>query len=335
MSTPLKTLQPTFAILILNYNGSRWLHGLYESLRSDGYASKRIYLVDNGSTDGSQKLTRDGYPEVKVLQMPRNMGYCMAYNLATQIALEDGCDWAIWQNNDTLVVPGWLDRMAAAAAGDPRIGVMGPVFRDWSSDGPNYFMQARHPDVVPFMEDPSRPPVDCDWVEGSVFAVKRECFQDVGPLEPDLFIYWEETDFCRRAIYRKWRVVLVPGSVARHFGGGDTSSGAIPAVNFNSLKTHNNYVYVLCDPNFSFSRNLFNAVHLYLVNLKAALHSPTSISLGWKATKVFGSFLGRLPKWREKWSRDRRGEHPPRFQKGFEVTVHDLVPQDEQCLRKA
>ncbi|MFM9118632.1 MAG: hypothetical protein ACKOU6_20975 [Planctomycetota bacterium] len=117
--------------------------------------------------------------------MPRNMGYCMAYNLATRIAFDDGCDWAVWQNNDTLVEPGWLDSMAAAAATDSRIGVMGPVFRDWSTNVPNYFMQARHPEIVPFMEDASRPPVDCDWVEGSACAVKRECFEAIGPLEPD------------------------------------------------------------------------------------------------------------------------------------------------------
>jgi GT2 family glycosyltransferase len=319
---------PTFAILILNYNGSRWLRGLYDSLRNDGYGSKRVYLIDNGSTDGSQQFTREQYPEVTILQMPRNMGYCMAYNLATQIAFADGCNWAILQNNDTLVVPGWLDSMGAAAAGDARIGVMGPVFRDWTKDGPNYFMQARHPDIVPFMEDGARMPVDCDWVEGSAFAVKRECIEDVGPLEPDLFIYWEETDFCRRAIYRGWRVVIVPGAVARHYGGGDTSSGAVPAVNFNALKTHNNYVYVFCDPNLSFARNLFNAFYLYLVNLKAALRSSNPLGVGWKATKVYGSFLARLPKWRAKWARDRRGIHPPAFQKGFELTTRDLLPQD-------
>lgn len=318
---------PTFAVLILNYNGSKWLPGLYDSLRADGYASKRVYLVDNGSADGSQLVTRERYPEVTVLQMPHNMGYCMAYNLATRIAFEDGCDWAIWQNNDTLVEPGWLDRMADAAAGDSRIGIMGPVFRDWFTNAPNYFMQARHPEIVPFMEDSSRPPVDCDWVEGSACAVKRECFEDVGPLEPDLFIYWEETDFCRRAIYRGWRVVIVPGSIARHYGGGDTSSGAVPAVNFNALKTHNNYVYVFCDPNLSFARNLFNALYLYLVHLKAALRSKNPITHGWQATQVFGSFLSRLPKWRAKWARDRRGDHPPAFQKGFELTINDLVHQ--------
>lgn len=71
---------PRFGILILNMNGARWLPGLLDGLRADGYENKRVYLVDNGSTDGSQQLVQENYPEVTVLQMPRNMGYCMAYN---------------------------------------------------------------------------------------------------------------------------------------------------------------------------------------------------------------------------------------------------------------
>lgn len=241
----------------------------------------------------------------------------------------------IWQNNDTLVLPGWLDCLTDAAAADPRIGVMGPVFRDWSSDGPNYFMQKRHPDIVPFMEDASHAPVDVDWVEGSACAVKRECLEDVGPLEPSLFIYWEETDFCRRAQFRGWRVVLVPGSIARHYGGGDTASGAIPAVNFNALKTRNYYVYAFCDPARSLMANLFCTVRLYLVHMKAAFQSQTPLTTMWQNTKVFSWFLRGVPWWVSKYRRDRRGELPPRFCAGQEVFLKDLYPKDSTCPQKA
>lgn len=325
---------PRFGILILNMNGARWLPGLLDGLRTDGYQNKRVYLVDNGSTDGSQLLAREQYSEVTILQMPRNMGYCMSYNVAVEAAFADGCEWVIWQNNDTLVLPGWLDSMAAAAAADSRIGVMGPVFRDWSSDGPNYFMQKRHPEIVSFMEDGGHAPVDVDWVEGSVCAVKRECLENVGPLEPSLFIYWEETDFCRRARFRGWRVVLVPGSVARHYGGGDTASGAIPAVNFNALKTRNYYVYTLCDPERSLLANLFNTARLYLVHMKAALGSRRPAAGMWQNTKVFCWFLQGIPGWIAKHRRDRRGGSPPKFCSGQEVSLKDLYPKESPCPQK-
>lgn len=322
---------PRFGILILNMNGARWLPALYEDLRADGYSNKRVYLIDNGSADGSQTLTRAEYPEVTVLQMPRNMGYSMAYNAAVPIALADGCDWIVWQNNDTRVLPGWLARLAEVAADDPQIGVMGPVFRDWSTDAPNYFMRARHPDIVPFMEDASRDPVDTDWVEGSACAVKRECLDAVGPLEPSLFIFWEETDFCRRARYQGWRVVIVPGAVARHYGGGDTGSGVIPTVNFNSLKTRNYYVYTLCNPQRSLARNAIAVTHTFLVNVKAALRAPKPIAAVWQNLQAFAWFMIGSPWWCAKHSRDRRRRKPPHFCKGYAVSYLDLVPRGASC----
>ena len=319
---------PCFGVLILNYNGRRWLAGLYDSLREDGYENKRVYLVDNGSSDGSQELTQEHYPEVAILQMPKNMGYSMAYNLATDAAFDQGCDWVVWQNNDTLVLPGWLERMAEAAASDPRIGVMGPVFRGWQSDGPNDFMQRRHADVVPFMEDVTHAPVDFDWVEGSAFAVKRACKEAVGPLDPALFMYWEEVDFCRRALRKNWRVVVVPGSVVRHFGGGTSRN-----VRFNTLKTRNEYVHTLCDPNGSFVGNAFRATRTFLVHLKSAQRSKERMSRSWEFAKVFLGVVSGVPQWHAKWMRDRRGEHPPALQEGWEFRLASMDQPESGAFR--
>jgi GT2 family glycosyltransferase len=302
-----------YGILILNRNGQKWLQALYESLRLDGYGNKRVYLVDNQSTDGSQDFTRKHYPEVKVLQMPENLGYSMAYNLCMEIAFSDGCDWVSWQNNDTLVEPGWLNRLTEVAAADPKIGVMGPVFRDWDKPGPSPFMYKRYPEVIPFWEDSSRPPVNVDWVEGSVLLTSRACFDDVGPLEADLFFYWEDTDFCRRAQYHGWRVVLVPGAVVRHYGGGSTGSISVSAINFNTLKTHNHFVFKYCDPNRSRWRNFLSCLRLLGVQGKKGLRGETPIQNTRILLGVFAQFLGGLPRWSCKWKRDREGEHGPKL----------------------
>lgn len=306
-------MNPKFGVLVLNLNGREWLSALFKDLRDDGYTNKRVYLVDNGSSDGSQSMTEESFPEVIVLQMPVNMGYSMAYNVATQAALSDGCDWIVWQNNDTRVTRGWLDRLAAVAASDSRIGVMGPVFRDWSTDAPNVFMKARHGNVVPYMEDACHEPVDTDWVEGSACAVRRECFEAVGFLEPGLFIYWEEADFCRRATYHGWRVVIVPGAFVRHFGGGDTASGRVPGLDFNGLRSRNQYVFTLCDPNRSILWNALAACHLFAVNVKGVLSLGHGLGDAWSHVRVFAWFLGGLPMWVQKWWRDRHRLKPPRL----------------------
>ena len=240
----------------------------------------------------------------------------MAYNLAMDQAFADGCDWVSWQNSDTVVLPGWLHRMAEVAGQDPRVGVMGPVFRDWDSDGPDYYMKGRHPSVIPFMEDPNRPPVDCDWVEGCACLTKRECVEDVGPLDPRLFMYWEEADFCRRARRRGWRVVVVPGSINRHYGEGSTATDAA-AERISMLKLRNYYVYKLCDPDRSFAANVLSAARLFITRQRRAVVREPSIAQWWADTRAFSSALFKIGRWHRKWQDDRRGAHPAKLDGGL------------------
>ena len=101
--------------LVLNRNGKNWLPALYESLRKNGYPSTKVYLVDNASSDGSVEMTMEKYPEVTVIRMPENLGYCMAYNLAMPYAFADGCEWVVWANNDIRLEPGCLNELVRVA----------------------------------------------------------------------------------------------------------------------------------------------------------------------------------------------------------------------------
>ena len=122
-------------IQILNFNGLRWLPGVLDSLKRHGLADQILYLVDNGSTDDSLNYVMREHPDVVVVSLGENLGYGGAYNRSIYRAFADGCDWVCLQNSDTLVTPGWLDSLAAAADRDHTIGVMGPVFWKWDEIG--------------------------------------------------------------------------------------------------------------------------------------------------------------------------------------------------------
>ncbi len=78
--------------MVLNENGHQWLPSIFQSIAAQDYPNKQLYLVDNASKDGSVELTLAAHPEVTILRMPQNLGYCMAYNLAMPFAFADGCD---------------------------------------------------------------------------------------------------------------------------------------------------------------------------------------------------------------------------------------------------
>ena len=300
--------QPTIGIMVLNFNGEKWLPPLYESIRKQTYPKLKTYLIDNASSDESVPLTLAGYPEVKVLTFSKNAGYCIAYNSSMPIAFKDGCDWVIWANSDVLLEPGCIDEMGRIAAEFHQIGVIGPAFVGWDSNEPNVYMLENQPRVVAAMQQGLTFPIDVDWVEGSLLMVSRHCVEDVGWLDPFLFFYWEEADFCRRAVLKDWRVVLAPRAVARHYGGGSTQQRPDSLDAKRQLKRRNQYVYVLANPNHTFTRNLVECFYLFLVLLKSAFKiHPNTITFEIRAS------LHLIPELREiwnKWKRDRTGVSP-------------------------
>jgi GT2 family glycosyltransferase len=320
-------------ILILKRNGKSWLSTVYESLRRDGYPNLSVYLVDNGSEDNSVELTYDRYPEVTIIRIPQNVGYCMAYNLAMPYALADGCEWVIWANNDIKIEPGCLSELARIAQSDLKIGVLGPGFLAWNSDAPNYYIAGNHPYAITAMKVQSREPIDVEWVEGSFLMVSRRCVESVGPLDPYLYFYWEEADFCRRARYQGWRVVLAPNALARHFAGGWSSVSHANRKAANHLQSRNYYIYKLANPFQGFLRNCVDALHLLLVNIKEAMWAEPERA--WSHLSVFGGLLRDFRAVYAKWNRDRAGKHPNHLSEDLVSPTLDILPRENPGLMSA
>jgi GT2 family glycosyltransferase len=311
-------------ILILNQNGEEWLPLIYDSIRAQEYYPIRVYLVDNASTDRSVELTNVRYPEVTVIRMPSNLGYCMAYNLAMKEAFANQCDWVIWANNDVKLEAGCLSAMVEAVQSDRRIGVAGPAFLSWEKDEPNYYIVGNYPQAIPAMKTKSQNLIDVEWVEGSFLMVSRRCYENVGPLDPFLFFYWEETDFCRRARFKAWRVVLVPAALARHYAGGWSEAERANQNTANHLQTRNYYIYKMANPFQCFLRNFADALHLLLVNIKEALW--TKPERAWFHLRVFKGLIRDLRLVYAKWNRDREGKQPSPLRNDLAQLIPDILP---------
>ena len=281
--------------------------------------------MDNASDDGSMEITSENYPEVTIIRMPKNLGYCMAYNLAMPHAFNDGCEWVIWANNDIRLEPGCLSELARIGQSDSKIGLLGPAFLAWDSDAPNYYMLGNHPYAIPAMQSQSQQAIDVEWVEGSFLMVSRRCVEAVGPLDPYLFFYWEETDFCRRARYQGWRVVLVPSALARHYAGGWSAGDQQNLASANRLRAKNYYIYKLSDPFKGFSSNFIAAIRLLLVNIKQYFLKKPSFVLFHIRTFVW--VLRDIRIIYQKWARDRAGLHPPTSNEEFSLKHVNIICQ--------
>jgi len=223
---------PQVLIVILNWNGRELIKSCLESLEKTSFKSFRVIAVDNGSTDGSQRMVRALFRKVHMVENPRNYGYSRGMNEG----MLQGCklyrpDHFVLMNNDVEVIdPDWLTEMVVLAESDERIAVVAPkVLRP---DGKIDFALGTS---FPRMRNIAHGETDrgqydfraeADIVSGACFLVKRsalervgaydEAFSPIGYEDIDLFLRMKRAGF--KIVYSGHTKVLhlVSGS-RKHF----------------------------------------------------------------------------------------------------------------------
>jgi hypothetical protein len=113
-------VRPTASVIVVNWNGERLLDGCLASLAVQTCREREVILVDNGSTDGSVDIVRRKFPEVRVVALPENRGFaggdCAGLKAATG-------EFVALANNDVRVEAQWLERLGAAMAEHPEVGI--------------------------------------------------------------------------------------------------------------------------------------------------------------------------------------------------------------------
>jgi len=213
------------SILVLCCNEVKLTHSCLTSVLRHTRTPYELILVDNGSTDATPEFLREvasstGPARVAVVRNDRNLGYAGGVNRG--LAEAKG-DWVCLLNNDTEVYSGWLDGLlAAAAAGGPRVGIVGPIS--------NYAAPPQLVDNVPddragraaFAEQArlcASPFTEVPRLTGFCQLVRSEVWRQLGGLDerfgPGFF---EDDDLCLRARRAGWRLMLTRGVFIHHEG---------------------------------------------------------------------------------------------------------------------
>jgi len=113
---------PVASVVVLNYNGLRFLDDCFRSLERLEYPRDRleVIMVDNGSTDGSVAYVQDVYPWVRVIVNKVNLGFAGGNNVGLETARGE---YILTLNNDTRVEPTWLVELVRVAESEPRVGM--------------------------------------------------------------------------------------------------------------------------------------------------------------------------------------------------------------------
>ncbi len=199
--------------------------------------SYELIVVDNGSSDGTQNMIGETYPQVKLIQNQTNLGFSKPTNQACKVA---GGDYFLALNPDTLLTEDCFSTHVAYLRDHPEVGVSIP--KVLNADG-SFQAQSRRGEARPIAVFgyflglgklfPKSKPLNSylmSWlpenqiaevmaVSGSCMFIGRECWEQVGGFDELFFAYQEDSDFCDRARAKGWKVMYVPLSSLIHYGG--------------------------------------------------------------------------------------------------------------------
>jgi GT2 family glycosyltransferase len=217
--------RPLVFIIILNWNGWRDTLECVASCRKLTYDNARIIIIDNGSTDGSEKILRQNLPDIELIQSGTNLGFSGGNNMGIRLALQRGAEYIWLLNNDTIVDPAALSTLVETAEQDSHVGIVGSKIFYFSSPRRLWFaggfwkfgkilITIRGDGEEDNGQYDSKTPVD--FITGCSLLIRAETVRNIGLLEEKYFLYWEDTDWNATAKKKGWGILYTPHSLLWH-----------------------------------------------------------------------------------------------------------------------
>ncbi|MHA6247668.1 glycosyltransferase family 2 protein [Pontibacter sp. CAU 1760] len=222
---------PHVAVVILNWNGIRFLREFLPGVIANSGGCE-VIVADNASTDGSVKFLQVQFPQVRLILLEQNFGFCAGYNQALK---QVDADYYVLLNSDVAVPPGWVEPLVALLDSDSSVAVCQPKIN--SQQHPDFFEYAGAGggllDALGYpycrgrlfetLEEDKGQYDDVQeifWATGACMVVRATVFHGLGRLEPAFFAHMEEIDFCWRAKNAGYKVLYNGHSQVFHVGGG-------------------------------------------------------------------------------------------------------------------
>lgn len=243
-------MQPGVTVVLVNWNGEKYLRSFLPKLFETTYPNFDVLLVDNASADGSLAFVREQYPQIKVVETGSNLGFAAGNNFALPYV---ETQYVLLLNTDVEVTPGWLEPLVQLMEARPETAAVQPKVLSWHDktrfeyagasggwlDAKGYaFCRGRVFDVAETDAGQYDDAAEIFWATGACMMIRRSVIDQLGLFDPKFFAHWEEIDFCWRARNAGYSIWAEPRSVVYHVGGGTlpVSSPRKTRLNFrNSL----------------------------------------------------------------------------------------------------
>ncbi len=269
-------VKPDLSVIILNYNTKKLLQKCLESVFSSS-GNFEVIVSDNGSKDGSVEMVKENFPQVKLIENGKNLGFAAGNNVALRQA---SGRYYLLLNSDTEVAPDAFEESMKYLDSHSEVGCLGVklLLPDGSLDQatrrnfPNPWNSfLRLFGLRKFSDYNVQGPVDeiaeIDATVGAYMMVPKVVIDKVGLLDEEFFMYGEDLDWCYRIKQAGYKVVYFPRAVVRHYKYG--SSQLIP---FRTIRWAHTAMKIFYRKHYAEKNNWFLNQLVYLgINLRMFL----------------------------------------------------------------
>jgi GT2 family glycosyltransferase len=230
------------SIIIVNWNGRRWLPGCLDSLMLQSYKNFEIILVDNASEDNSVEFVQKNYPQVIIVRNRDNVGFASGNNSALRKAKGE---LVLLLNNDIHAPKDYLEKFICAFDEIPNLGaaqskliLLGDQIKldscgsFWTSSTFLYHYGNSKDQALDKYNNAF--PVFTN--KGASMLIRKDVIERIGLFDDDFWCYYEETDFCHRVWLAGYECWYYPKAAIFHAVGGTSNFFDNSYIQFHNFK---------------------------------------------------------------------------------------------------
>jgi GT2 family glycosyltransferase len=285
---------PEMSVIVVNWNGKHFLETCLTALRRQTFRDFETIVVDNGSDDGSAEYARANFPEVNLVALSDNRGFCggniVGYEQARGQVI-------VLLNNDTEAHANWLEEMHKASRGYLKAGSFASkmlFFDDRKRIDNCGFAVTKAGTAVDLGRDEQDGPA---WAEprkvfgacGGAAAYRRSMLEDIGFLDPEFFMTFEDLDLSFRGQLQGYECVFIPRAIVYHRLGATRKKNPAQNVFFSQRNIELAYL-----KNMPLSMILSSLPHRLVYELGGAAYF-TKLGVGTAFFKAKMDAIRRLP----------------------------------------
>lgn len=209
-------------VIVVTYNAMTWAKKCLGSLYSSSIKPD-VFVVDNGSTDGTQAYITENYPQVIFNQSSVNLGFGKANNLGLQYALDNNYEYVYLLNQDAWVFPDTFERLITISEKYPEYGIISPFQMEANMKHidinfvRNTCSWASSPEMLDdvYLQN-NKDLIQVSKVMAAHWFMTRNCLNSVGGFSPTFSHYGEDDNYLQRVYYWGFKVGVAPNLKVVH-----------------------------------------------------------------------------------------------------------------------